>query len=74
MRSIKWKDELQTNKIENINFEIEELLSNVEDTFKNTAGKFLTKRKKNIRKAPSKRGKLKIKNDLAKLVMTNIKS
>ena len=46
MRSIKWKDELQTNKIENINFGIEELLSNVEDTFKNTAGKFLTKRKK----------------------------
>ena len=39
--SIKWNDfsELQTNKIENMNVEIENLLSNVEDTFINTAGK-----------------------------------
>ena len=45
--SIKWKDfsELQTNKIENINLLIENLLCNVEDTF-NTAGKVLRKRRK----------------------------
>ena len=49
MRSIKWKDfnELQTNKIENINVEIENLLYNVEtwveDTFINIAGKLLRK-------------------------------
>ena len=75
MRSIKWKDvnELQTNKIENINVEIENLLSNIEDTFINTAGKVL-KKQENIRKARSKIGKLEIKNGLAKLVMTNIKS
>ena len=74
MRSIKWKDfnELQTNKIENINVEIENLLSNIEDTFINTAGKVL-KKQENIRKARSKIGKLEIKNGLAKLVMTNIK-
>ena len=43
LRSIKWKDfnELQTNKIENINVEIEKLLSNIEDTFANTAEKVL---------------------------------
>ena len=47
--SIKWKDfnELQTNKIENINVEIENLLYNVEawveDTFINIAGKLLRK-------------------------------
>ena len=48
LRSIKWKDfnELQTNKIENINVEIENLLSNVEDTFINTAGKVLRKARK----------------------------
>ena len=48
LRSIKWKDcnELQTNKIENINIEIENLLSNVEDTFINTAGKVLRKTRK----------------------------
>ena len=48
MRSIKWKDfdELQTNKIENINVEIENLLSNVEDTFINTAGMVLRKARK----------------------------
>ena len=48
MPNIKWKDfdELQTNKIENINFEIENLLSNVEDTFINTAGKVLRKTRK----------------------------
>ena len=46
--SIKWKDfnELQTNKIENINVEIENLLSNIEDTFINTAGKVLRKTRK----------------------------
>ena len=39
--SIKWKnfDELQINKIKNINFQIENLLFNVEDTFIKTAGK-----------------------------------
>ena len=41
LRSIKWKDfnELQTKKIENINVELENLLSNIEDTFKNATGK-----------------------------------
>ena len=34
-------NELQTNKIENINVEIEKLLSNIEDTFANTAEKVL---------------------------------
>ena len=35
LRSIKWKDfnELQTNKIENVRTEIDNLLSNVKDTF-----------------------------------------
>ena len=37
---------MQTNKIENINVEIENLLSNVEDTFINTAGKVLRKARK----------------------------
>ena len=48
MRNIKWKDfnELQTNNIENINIEIENLLSNIEDTFINTAGNVLRKRRK----------------------------
>ena len=48
MRSIKWKDfnELQTNKIENINVEIENLLPNTEDTFIDTAGKVLRKTRK----------------------------
>ena len=43
LRGIKWKDfnELQTNKVDNINIETENLLSNVEDTFINTAGKVL---------------------------------
>ena len=43
LRGIKWKDfnELQTNKVDNINIETENLLSNVEDTFINTAGKIL---------------------------------
>ena len=74
MRSIKWKgfNELETNKIENINVEIGNLLSNIEDTFINTAGKVL-KKQENIRKARSKIGKLEIKNGLAKLVTTNIK-
>lgn len=41
MHSIKWEnfDKLQINKIENINFKIENLLSNVEDTFINKARK-----------------------------------
>ena len=75
LRSIKWKDcnELQTNKIENINIEIENLLSNVEDTFINTAGKVLRKTRKH-KESEVKKGKLEIKNGLAKLVMTNIKS
>ena len=50
LRSIKWKDlqtnELQTNKIENINVQTENLLSNIEDTFINTAGKVLRKTRK----------------------------
>ena len=48
LRSIKWKDfdKLQTNKIENINFEIKNLLSNVGNTFINTAGKVLRKTRK----------------------------
>ena len=48
LRSNKWKDfhELQTNKIENINFEIEKLLSNIEDTCINTAGNVLRKTRK----------------------------
>ena len=43
LRGIKWKDfnELQTNKVDNINIETENLLSNVEDTFINNAGKVL---------------------------------
>ena len=42
---IKWKDfdELQANEIENINFEMDNLLSNLEDIFINTAGKVLRK-------------------------------
>ena len=63
LRSIKWKDfhELQTKKIENIN--VENLLFNIEDTFINTAGKVLRKRKhkESIRKARSKIEKLEIK-------------
>ena len=48
LRSIKWKDfnELQTNKIENVNVEIENLPSNIEDTFINMAGKVLRKTRK----------------------------
>ena len=48
LRCIKWKDfnELQTNTIENINFEIENLLSYVEDTCANTAGRVLRKTRK----------------------------
>ena len=43
LRSIKWEDfvKLQTNNLKSINFEIESLLSNVEDTFIKTAGKAL---------------------------------
>ena len=75
LRSIKWKDvnELQTNKVDNINIETENLLSNVEDTFINTAGKVLRKTRKH-KESEVKKGKLEIKNGLAKLVMTNIKS
>ena len=48
LRSIKWKDfnELQANKIENVNVEIENLPSNIEDTFINMAGKVLRKTRK----------------------------
>ena len=74
MCSIKWKDfnKLQTNKIENINVEKENLLSNIEDTFINTAGKVLRKRRKH-KENEIKIGKLEIKNGLTKLVMINIK-
>ena len=41
-----YTETLQTNKMENINVEIESLLSNVEDTFINTAGKVLRKTRK----------------------------
>ena len=48
LHSIKWKDfnELQTNKIENINVEIENLQSNVEYIFINAAGTILRKTRK----------------------------
>ena len=48
LRSIKWKDfnELQTNNIENINVEIENLLSNIEDAVINTAEKVSRKIRK----------------------------
>ena len=48
LRSIKWKDfnELQTNNIENINVEIENLLSNIEGAVINTAEKVLRKIRK----------------------------
>ena len=74
LRSIKWKDfnKLQTNKIENINVEIENLLSNIEDTFINTAAKVLRKTRKH-KENEIKIGKLEIKNGLTKLVMINIK-
>ena len=68
-----YTETLQTNKMENINVEIESLLSNVEDTFINTAGKVLRKTRKH-KESEVKKGKLEIKNGLAKLVMTNIKS
>ena len=74
LRSIKWKDfnELQTNKIENINVMIE-ILSNIEDTFINTAGKVLRKTR-NHKESEVKNRKMRNKEGLAKLVMTNIKS
>ena len=55
-RSIKWKDfnELQTNKIENINVEIYSLLSNVEGTFIDTAGNVLRKIRKHLGKPGQK--------------------
>ena len=54
--SIKWKDfnELQTNKIENINVEIYSLLSNVEGTFIDTAGNVLRKIRKHLGKPGQK--------------------
>ena len=65
---------LQTNKIGNINVEIENLLSNAEGTFINTAGKVLRKTRK-YKESEVKNRKIRIiKNGLAKLVMTNIKS
>ena len=64
----------QTNKIGNINVEIENLLSNAEGTFINTAGKVLRKTRK-YKESEVKNRKIRIiKNGLAKLVMTNIKS
>ena len=73
MRSIKWKDfdKLQINKIEHIKFEIENVLSYVEDMSINTAGK-VKKKQESIRKTRPKIGTLKIKNGLVKLVMTTI--
>ena len=67
LRSIKWKDfdELQINKIENINFEIENLLSNVEDTFINTAGKVLRKTRKH-KESEAKNRKIKNKKWFSK--------
>ena len=73
--SIKWQDvnKLQTDYIENKNFEIENLSSSIEDAFINTVGKVL--RKTRIQKEGKvKERKSKDKNRLAKLVMTNIKS
>ena len=65
---------LQTNKIGDINVEIENLLSNAEGTFINTAGKVLRKTRK-YKESEVKNRKIRIiKNGLAKLVMTNIKS
>ena len=65
---------LQTNKIGNINVEIGNLLSNAEGTFINTAGKVLRKTRK-YKESEVKNRKIRIiKNGLAKLVMTNIKS
>ena len=62
---------LQTNKIGNINVEIENLLSNAEGTFINTAGKVLRKTRK-YKESDVKNRKIRIiKNGLAKLVMTN---
>ena len=62
---------LQTNKIGNINVEIENLLSNAEGTFINTAGKVLRKTRK-YKESEVKNRKIRIiKNGLAKLVMTN---
>ena len=52
---------MQTNKIENINVEIENLLSNVEDTFINTAGKVLRKTRKH-KESEVKNRKIRNKN------------
>ena len=62
---------MQTKKIENINVELENLLSNVEDTFKNTTWKVLRKTKKH-KESKVKNSKIRKKNDLAKLTTTNI--
>ena len=55
---------------------IENLLSNIEDTFINTAGIVLrkTRKQENIRKVRLKIENLEIKNGLAKLEMENIKT
>ena len=71
LRNIKWKDfkELQTNKIEYMNVKIENLLSNIEDTFINTAGNVLRKTRKHkecevkIRKIRNKKWFSKACND-----------
>ena len=75
LRSIKWKDfnELQTNKIENINVEIENLLSNIEDTSINTAEKVLRKTRKH-KESEVKNRTIRNKKCFSKLVMTNVKS
>ena len=70
---------MQTNKIENINVEIENLLSNVEDTFINTAGKVLRKARKHKesevknRKIRNKKWFSKACNDKYKRVKNNLK-
>ena len=65
--SIKWKDfdKLQTNKIGNINLEIENLQSNFEDTFMNTAGKVLRKTRKH-KESETKNRKIKNKDYFSK--------
>ena len=57
LRCIKWDDfdKLQTNKTVNINFDVENVLSNVEDTFINTAGKVLRKETKHKESEVKKR-------------------
>ena len=68
MEGLSW---ITSKKIENIN--VENLLFNIEDTFINTAGKVLRKTR-NHKESEVKNRKMRNKEGLAKLVMTNIKS